>query len=83
MARFNFVVDNDEVLTDLMSKTRRGSKADVVRDALSLYQFLLKKTESGQKIYVGSDKDKAAELMVTTFENATPPVKPVAAPERR
>jgi hypothetical protein len=70
MARFNLIVDDDAPLEDLARDTRRSSKADVVRDALSLYQFLLRKAQDGERIFVGPDKEQAAEVAVTTFDHA-------------
>ena len=51
MAQFNFTLENDAALTELQKHTNRSNKADVVRDALSLYQYLVKCTEDGDRIY--------------------------------
>jgi hypothetical protein len=72
MSRFNFVVDDDSALNNLVSLTRRSSKADVVRDALSLYQYLIRRVQRGDRIFIGKDPQTVVELAVTTLQNVAP-----------
>jgi len=69
MSRFNFVVDDDAGLNELVLLTKRSSKADVVRDALSLYQYLVRRVRRGDRIYVGSSPTNLTEVAVTSLEN--------------
>jgi len=73
MAKFNFMVDDDKALEELARITGRAKKADVVRDSLSVYQFLVKRIQEGDRIYLGHDKEHASELLVTTLEKVPRP----------
>lgn len=70
MARFNFTIDDATGLDDLAQETGRRSKADVVRDALALYEYLLERHKKGQVMFLGVNKEDATEFHVTTFEAA-------------
>lgn len=66
-----FEIGNEEALIALKYLTKRETKEDVIRDALSLYQFLSRQIIQGAKIYLGKSPDKVEELVITTFENIT------------
>jgi hypothetical protein len=68
MTRFNFTIPDDGALDELQRATRRNSKADVVRDALAVYQLLVNRARDGQKFFVGRDREHAAELTITSLE---------------
>jgi hypothetical protein len=68
MARFNFLVDDDTALDSLVKVTNRSSKADVVRDALSLYKYLADRIVEGDRIFLGKDPSTIRELAVTTLQ---------------
>ena len=68
MGRFNFVIDDDTDLDEVAKETGRSSKADVVRDALAFYQYVLRRLSKGDKMFLGPDGKNVTELAVTTFE---------------
>ena len=68
MAKFNFIIDDDRVLNELMDRTNRQSKADVVRDALALYNYLARRTAEGDKILLQKGDQSPETLLVTTLE---------------
>jgi hypothetical protein len=72
MARFNFIVHDDTGLGDLAKVTRRQTKAEVVRDALSLYQYLTERVQAGDRIFLGKDPQHIIELAVTTLKRIEP-----------
>ncbi len=67
----SFVIDNDKALEKIKILTGRYSSAEVVRDALALYEELLKRRMQGQKIYLGKNSEDLTRFDVTTFENST------------
>lgn len=62
--------DDDEVLDYMKRETKRDNKYEVIRDALSLYQFLIEQIKNGNKIYIGQNNKMAGELKVKQLENA-------------
>jgi hypothetical protein len=70
MARFNFTIEDETGLGELASLSGRRSKADVVRDALSLYEHLMNRRIAGDKIFIGPNRMEASEFHVTTLEAA-------------
>lgn len=69
--KYEFSLDDDnETLTLLRIKTKRKNREQVIRDALSLYQFLIKQIEEDQKIYIGKERKDANELICNQLENA-------------
>jgi hypothetical protein len=70
MARFNFSLDDDAMLDNLQRLTKRTSKADVVRDALSLYNYLIGKSVEGESLFLGREPGHVREVTVTTIETA-------------
>jgi hypothetical protein len=49
-------------LTDLQALIEAESKAQVIRQALQLYEFAIKKHAKGKRFFVGNDKESAAEI---------------------
>ena len=47
---------DDDVLSCLKTHTGRKNKAEVIRDALAIYKFILDRTLMGQRFYVGTDR---------------------------
>jgi hypothetical protein len=72
MAKFNFTVDDDNQLESIGQVTGRKKKADVVRDALSVYAYLVTRIREGDRLFVGRDHATARELAVSTLERARP-----------
>jgi hypothetical protein len=70
VARFNFSLDDDAMLENLQKLTKRTSKADVIRDALSLYNYLAGKTVEGDSLFLGTSAKDVREVAVTTLEAA-------------
>lgn len=48
--------------------TGRRNEAEVVRDALALYEHLMKRVHKGEKIFLGKDSENLTEFVVTTFQ---------------
>ena len=67
MARFHCSIDDPTELESVASKTNRSTKSEVVRDALTLYRYLLFEHERGNKIFVGASFDDTYELKVSSF----------------
>lgn len=65
-----FTIEDDKGLDRIKTATQRQSRAEVVRDALSLYEHLLLRRTAGEKLFVGPNRKDAAEFCVTTFEQA-------------
>ena len=59
-----------DALENLQSLTKRRTKAEVVRDALSVYGYLTRFIREGEHLYVGKSREGARELAITTLENA-------------
>ena len=70
MARFNFTIPDDGALDELQRQTQRVTKAEVVRDALAVYQMLLDRVRNGERIYLGRTKEDATELTITSLRPA-------------
>lgn len=70
MKKFVFTIDDDTSLNKVRVATERKTNAEVVRDALSLYQMLYARVRAGEHIYLGKDAFSVAELNVTTFNIA-------------
>lgn len=75
MSRYRFLIDDDSVIEKLANDTKRRKKADVMRDAISVYQYLAGRVAEGCRIYIGEDKNMAAELAITTLEELRPKSK--------
>lgn len=69
MSEFNFSIDNDSAIENLRRVTKRSSKAEVVRDALSVYGYLTSLVIDGEQLFVGKSAQEARELIITTLEN--------------
>lgn len=69
MAKYSVEFADDSALNAIKRITKRAEKSDVVRDALSLYQYLLRRTQNGEKIYAGKDAQNIVELDITTFRH--------------
>ena len=68
MGEFLFSIDDQNKVLKLLAKaTGRSRRADVVRDALAVYQYLAGRAMEGQRIFLGEDKENATELDITTF----------------
>lgn len=76
MAKFQFLIDDDRNLERARRLTNRGSQAEVVRDAITFYEYALRRILRGEKFYVRKGK-KYRKLEVSTFRTAqaklTPP----------
>ena len=74
MAQFHITFDHEanEALRDLALKTR-ATKADVIRDALTTYQYLLGQVRTGQRVFFAADPAK--ELTEVTFTTMKPAAK--------
>jgi hypothetical protein len=69
--RFNFSLDDASVLDEIQSMTHRNSKAEVLRDAIALYRFLVTRVvRDGNNLYLGPNANEVKELAVTTLEAA-------------
>ena len=73
MARFDFTLNDDKALEKLAILTS-ASKADVVRDALMVYQLLVTRAREGKRFFLGEGEgaqpDKITELLITTIQSA-------------
>lgn len=68
MGKFTFTVDCDCNLKSIAKKTNRETKAEVIRDALTLYEFLLGEySKEGRKIFIGKELKEAHELKISCF----------------
>ncbi|QSQ19822.1 ribbon-helix-helix protein, CopG family [Pyxidicoccus parkwayensis] len=73
MKRFNLELGDKtlQAIEELQDKTGRNSKADVIRDALALYEYLVRQASEQQKsLFLGSTQDDAVPLLVTSIEEA-------------
>jgi hypothetical protein len=70
MSKFNFTIDDASLLENLGSVTGRRKKADVVRDALSVYGYLVGRIREGDRLFVGREHATARELAISTLESA-------------
>lgn len=68
MRRSNFYIDDDAQI-ELLSKATGRSKAEVVHDALTLYNYFAHKMREGQKLYMGESKEEATHVIITQLEN--------------
>jgi hypothetical protein len=50
-----------EMLERLQIRLEGESRAAVIRDALKLFDYLYRRAEQGERVFVGSDKDTAIE----------------------
>lgn len=67
MSRLNFYIEDDTQIEAIAKSTSR-SKAQVIRDALSLYGYLEKAVNDGNNIYIGYSRDSSDMLLVKQFD---------------
>lgn len=68
MVRFLFSIGGGYPdLKSLAEKTGRSTEEEVIRDAMTLYQYLLLSHESGVKIFVGKNCGDVSELKIACF----------------
>jgi hypothetical protein len=63
-----FSFNNEAPVEELRYRTNRGTKFDVVRDALAFYEYMLNHVKSGKKIYIGENVESLTEIQVSTFK---------------
>jgi len=49
-------------LADLQALVEAESKAQIIRQALQLYEFAIKKHKEGNRFFVGENRESAAEM---------------------
>lgn len=70
----NFVEETDAYLDEAVELGVAPSKADVVRDALSIHRAILQEVRSGSKLLITRDGGhKFNELLIPSFERVRPP----------
>ena len=73
MKRFNLELGSNTLhaIEELQQKTGRSSKADVIRDALALYEYLVEQaSEQNRSLFLGSNREDVVPLLVTSIEAA-------------
>lgn len=72
MPKFEFEVQtlDPEFFDEIAKLTGRSGRGIVVRDALTLYKYLMKRRETGEKLFIGTDSESAEEVDPTN-----PPVR--------
>ena len=69
MPDYNLSISDNGGIEKLTKLTLRKSAADTVRDAIAVYSLLATRVLSGKSIYIGTSKDDAIELSITTLES--------------
>ncbi len=67
MARFtiDFSPNAESELRDIQKALDVGSKAEVIRKALSLVKYVVEERQRGGRLYVENEKDKVRKEIVT------------------
>lgn len=63
------LIEDNTDLQRLIMLTKRDSVAEVVRDALTVYNKLATDVVNGKHIYVGKDISNVSQLAITSFEH--------------
>ena len=74
MSKFEFVLENDEAIGRLARVTDR-TKCQVIRDALSFYQYVVRRRQENKRLYVGPNKHDLTTVEVTSLRNVVPTAK--------
>jgi len=72
MARFNFELGEEaaKMLDTLARWTDRTRRADVIRDALAVYEALVRRARDGNKFFYGPDSEQLTELDIVSLSQA-------------
>jgi hypothetical protein len=67
MARFtiDFSQEAERELRDIQKALDVGSKADVIRKALSLVKYIVEERQRGGKLFIENEKEKVRKEVVT------------------
>lgn len=70
--RFTFELgeSGEKALEEIRAATSTSSKSKVLRNALALYEVLVKKAQEGYYIFVGADRGSAAEVVMPSLKRA-------------
>jgi len=72
MARFNFELGEEasKMLDTLAKWTARTRRADVIRDALAIYEALVMRARDGNKFFYGPSPEQLTELEIVSLSQA-------------
>ncbi|HYO54859.1 hypothetical protein [Archangium sp.] len=72
MARFNFELGEEaaSMLDALAQWTDRTRRADVIRDALAVYEALVRRARMGNRFFYGPDPKQLTELDIVSLSQA-------------
>jgi hypothetical protein len=67
MARFtiDFSPEAERELRDIQKALDVGTKADVIRKALSLVKYIVEERQNGGKLFIENEKEKVRKEVVT------------------
>ena len=67
MSRFtiDFSPEAERELRDIQKALDVGSKADVIRKALSLVKYIVEERQNGGKLFIENEKEKVRKEVIT------------------
>ncbi len=72
MSRFNFELGDEAacMLDTLAQWTGRTKRADVIRDAMAVYEALVRRARLGNRFFYGPDSKQLTELDIVSLSQA-------------
>jgi len=64
--QFRFSIDAVERLDSMVSKTKASTRAEVIRNALRLYEYILDQTEGGYQVQLVKGREKKTIVLLPT-----------------